>query len=179
MSPAYSDEHVQALKFLAVARQADPDFETSGVYLIALADLDSRLVMRACRQLALEPRLDFMPAMPAVGTIRALVAELARADAEAERHARYLPRPASDEPTYVCLTCLDGYWVKSFWCPGRGSDQPKHARHDGLVTRPCVRRNLHAPHTWTEKCSCVETNPVVQQQLQTQRGFASQKAAKR
>lgn len=169
---AYSDGHVQALKFLSVARQAEMDFDASGVYLIALADLDPALVMRACRELAHEPRREFEAAMPPVGTIRARVEQLAREDAKAAREARYLPMPPDDdEPRYICLQCHDGYWVTSAWCPGSGSQKAatKHPRHEHLSYRLCDRRKGHAAHTWTWVCSCVATNPVIQKARESQR----------
>jgi hypothetical protein len=169
----------EALTRLCVARGGAIDDTASEVYLDRLARFSPGLVRRACERWMDVPRREFETALPDVGKLIQTIEHIAEEDAAELRRAKYLPAPRDEDgPRYVCLACHDGYWVISMWCPGRGTDAKRHARHEGLVTRDCGRRKHHQPHTWTEKCACVETNPVVQQQLQTQRGFVTQRAQK-
>jgi hypothetical protein len=170
---------VDALTRLVAGRSGTLDDVQIEVYVEDLARFDPQLVARACERWRTVPRQEFQSALPEVGKLIQTIEHIAEEDAAEIRRAKYLPAPRDEDgPRYVCLQCHDGYWVISMWCPGRGTEAKRHARHEGLVTRDCGRRKPHQPHTWTEKCACVETNPVVQQQLQTQRGFVTQRAQK-
>lgn len=169
----------KALTELAAARRetlAKVDFD---VFARGLEAFTVGSIVRACKSLEAEAPPAFGARFPELHMLKARIREIEAEDAQRERERQYLPLPDDDGPRYVCLACRDGFWVLSCWCPGRGSNLPKHPRHDDLVTRDCGRRKVHAPHTWTERCACVETNPVVQQSLATQRGFVQQKAERR
>jgi hypothetical protein len=179
----------EALKFLALARQADPDQATAATYLLALRDLDAELLQQACYELANEPRPDYGSALPDVGTIRARVSSVARQRRESERQAKVLQLPAShtadDEPRFFCTSCYDepsGWQI--VWCTGEGEQRQSDPSARALSTRiaPCGRRSkagrVHAPHTYAEKCPCVETNPVIAKHRQRQAEYAARKAAR-
>lgn len=160
----------EALKFLALARQADPDAATATTYLIALRDLDADLLQQACYELGNEARPDYGSALPDVGTIRARASKVARDRREAERRAHVLALPpGKDEPLYFCTSCYDepsGWQI--VWCPGEGHarqvDPPARAYSTRIA--PCGRKGKHGvdhrPHTYTERCPCWQTNPVIQ-----------------
>lgn len=167
-----------ALKFLATARQAyDIDTEASGVYLIALADVDPAALERACHELARRPRREFEPAMPSVGTIRALAEQLAREDAEAAHLRQLPPDPVRDEdgPRYYCRDCHDGDWGPALWCPGTDREA-QHPRHVGAERVLCGRPGPHAAHTFVQRCHCWGTNAVVERRRLAQRPGAGRAA---
>ncbi len=179
----------EALKFLALARQADPDVATASAYLVALRDLDPGLLEEACYQLANEPRPDYGSALPDVGTIRARASRVARERREAERRAKVvlaLPtRSGPDEPTFFCTRCFDepsGWQI--VWCPGTGDARQVEPPKRALETRiaPCGRRPNpgldHLPHTYAERCGCYETNPVIARHRERERKRQQERAAK-
>jgi hypothetical protein len=153
-----------ALSFLSAARQADPDPETAVVYMTALSDISDDAIERACHELAKRPRKDFEPALPTVGTIRETALALQQADADLAARAKLLPWPSKaqpDEPTFFCVQCFDepnGFRV--FACPGVG-DQRDATMGLAPDRHPCGRPKSHRPHTYSERCGCVDTNPVI------------------
>lgn len=163
----------EALTRLAVARGGLLDDTTSEVYLDCLGDLDPMAVGLACEDLALEPRREFDPVLPPVGEIRIRAEAIARRE-QAEAAARKLlpmPRPDESAPRYVCPVCRDeaSGW-RLFWCPGRGGlrtfDRPE--RDAELPMSECGRSATHVPHTYADRCACVETNPVIAAHRQRQ-----------
>lgn len=151
----------RALEALAVARSSEADESTLAVYLHALLDLDEELVVSACERLSLLPRREFQTALPDVGTIRTEAAriQLQREDAAARR--RLTPGPSADDDprTWVsCAQCEDGGY-QHFRCTGGSGHRGLRDAHLPLVT--CGRRRPHLPHTYSELCRCVDTNPVI------------------
>lgn len=77
--------------------------------------------------------------------------------------------PSYDEPTYHCRLCWDepNGWILC-WCPGTGphrvADAVTPPRFAGTERRFCGRqpKEGHGPHAFAERCSCVDTNPVIQ-----------------
>lgn len=167
----------EALKFLSVARQADPDPAVGLVYLTALSDVAPEFLEAACHQLALQPREDYKPAMPDVGTIRALAESLAR---EADLDAQFkllapMPQAESDEPRYFCLSCRDEpHAWRLFWCPGVGESRSMYRpdRSEGSVVE-CGKQKGHAPHQYVARCECYETNPVSAETRRRESAFRS------
>lgn len=153
-----------ALADMAIARGGTFDDFQTPVYLRGLVDLDSHLVARACDALGREPRADYTPVVPPVGTIRQRVLDLARVDAAAESAAKLLPAPVSepDEKPYFCLECRDEpYGWRVVWCRGVGSMASTGTPKDTTLTvLVCARRGSHPPHTYTERCTCYGVNPV-------------------
>lgn len=150
-----------ALTFLSAAKQADPDPETAAVYLTALSDLDLSALERACRQLALEPRRAFEPALPTVGKIREVAQTILEADRALDAAAKLLPAPITDEEgqRYACLDCLDTSW-QIFDCAGKGK-QASLEHIPQFIRHPCARPKAHPRHTYAERCACFERNPVI------------------
>lgn len=72
-------------------------------------------------------------------------------------------RPARQdlgEPTYHCIDCKDepnGWRV--FWCPGVGDSHSGELLPGRAI---CARRHDHYPHSYVERCGCIDTNPVIQ-----------------
>lgn len=173
----------EALKFLIVARQADADPAVGVVYLTALADIAPEFLEAACHQLALQPREDYKPAMPDVGTIRALAEVVAREALEAARLSRLLPAPAArdDEPRFFCQDCLDeaNGWAVA-WCFGAGAHRVHpDAKPDRCARSPiasCGRDGLHGPHEWAHRCHCWQANPVIESRRQRAQGRKGQAA---
>lgn len=173
---------------LAVARGAGVlDDVTNDVYVRGLLDCRADLVERACEALGLTQRADYEPVMPPLPDIRAKVRELARQDTEATQRAKLLQLPArhDDEPRFFCTSCYDepaGWQV--VWCPGDGAMRQSTPAARALSTRiaPCGRRppsgQDHAPHTYVERCPCVETNPVIAKHRERLREHQARKAAK-
>lgn len=150
-----------ALADMAIARGGTFDDYQTPIYLRGLVDLDAALVARACEQLGLEPREDFTPVVPPVGTIRQRVERLAREDTAKAAAAKLLPLPKSedDEPRYFCVACRDEpYGWRVFRCGGKG-ESAGLARGDGELYA-CSRRVDHYPHSYVERCACHGTNPV-------------------
>lgn len=149
-----------ALQALAIARSTEADEGVLVVYLHALSDLDEQIVSRACERLAKLPRLDYQAALPEVGLIRAEVAKVIREDSEAAHQRRLAPSPADADPrTWVfCFDCTDHGW-RLFRCDGGTGDTGD--RDTELKRWHCGRRRGHSPHSYAERCGCVDTNPVI------------------
>jgi len=150
-----------ALADMAIARGGTFDDYQTPIYLRGLVDLDSQLVARACEALGLEPREDYTPVVPPVGTIRQRVGELARKDTAAEAAKKLLPLPVSEdnEKPYFCLDCRDEpYAWRVYRCGGRGKAAGMVGGEGAVFA--CARRNDHAAHTYVERCGCYSTNPV-------------------
>ena len=158
----------QALVRLAIARQFDLDEGTQEVYLDSLrieTDID---VDEACHALATKPRADYDTAFPSLGALLAMCREvrLARAQrriAELASHAPKQLTSGGDEPTYHCRDCWDepSGWVVCL-CTGRGKlINPSYT--SARVTRrvSCLRTQDHPAHTYTERCPCAPSNPVI------------------
>lgn len=174
-----------ALAELAIARGGVLDEHQTPVYVRGLADLESGDVRAACDALAREPREDYGTVLPDVGTIRARAFEVARDRADEAARAKLLPPPRrrdDDEPTFHCLACFDepNGW-RQFWCPGSGALRvdvsQRHARHDGLAIAGCGRLKAHGPHAYTERCTCVDTNPVIAEHRRKQAEYQQRRAA--
>jgi len=153
-----------ALANLAIARGGTLDDPTGLVYLRQLEDLSPDFVERACLRLANEPRGAYETTMPAVGTIRAAVGVLEREARAAEQALKLLPLPAreSDEPTYFCTLCFDepSAW-RVFWCAGSPITAHLSADAKRLPIYHCGRTKTHYAHSYTERCECLPTNPVI------------------
>lgn len=155
-----------SLQALAIARSTEADDAVLAVYLHSLSDLDPALVCAACERLAREPRKDYQAALPEVGLIRAEASKLARELRESESQKRLAPPPDDADPrTWVhCPTCADTSW-QSLRCHG-GSKS--HGDRDAHLPRfHCGRRHPHRPHTYTERCGCFATNPVIASRRKT------------
>lgn len=163
---------VESLTRLAAGRGGSIDDVQMDVYAQDLARFAPDVVQRACERWRTVPRKDYEPALPDVGRLIQTIQRIAQDDADAEQARHYLPEPVrhEDEPTFVCRECCDGYW-REFYCQGAGQLRStiRHARHEGIPHAGCGRRQLHGPHRFVERCHCVDTNPVVQRQLQRQR----------
>lgn len=165
-----SERRREALKFLAIARQVgDSDAGIGVVYLKGTEDLDPGVLERVCEQLGKEPRAEFAPTMPDLGTIRRRCEELARRDAEHVAASKVLPLPAHlddhDPRTWVyCSDCRDesSGWREMF-CTGGGERKDETARPVDFKTPIyyCGRKVQHPPHAYTERCACYATNPVI------------------
>lgn len=79
---------MNALKLLAILRQAKPDQETAAAYLLDLRAIPSDVLEQACQGLGRRPRGDHELAWPDVGTIRAVCESIMRRRREAEEQAR-------------------------------------------------------------------------------------------
>ena len=160
----------EALTRLAIARGATLDELTLDVYATSLEDLPAETVRRACLDLGRQPRKDFESALPSVGTIRERSAELVRLDQVALEASRLLPMPQTDEdgPRYACLECRDTAW-REFACAGRGQSKGIAPSSATVSAYPCARLKAHGPHTFAERCQCVDTNPVIARQREFMR----------
>ena len=93
------------------------------------------------------------------------------------------PVMAGTEPTYHCPSCLDerSGW-RLFWCPGVGDgrvhDFGVPEAHVGRTRQVCGRFRAHDSHPYAERCTCVETNPVIQAHRQRSREAAEKYAAR-
>lgn len=155
-----SDRIRTSLQALAIARSTEADEAVLVVYLHTLDDLSPVLVSRACERMAKLPREAYQAALPEVGLIRAEVAKIVREDSEAEHQRRLAPSPADADPrTWVfCPHCTDHGW-RLFRCDGGTGDTGE--RDTELKRWHCGRRNGHFPHSYAERCGCVDTNPVI------------------
>lgn len=138
-------EVADALSRLAIARGHAPDPKTAEVYLDDLAELDSRDVIAACVYLRRQPRAEYAPALPDVGTIREraqLEAKLRAERVDAQATVRALP-PGPDEPTYRCPECLDepSGW-RTLTCLGDGACGGRH----------CLQ--ARRTHPYAARCRC-------------------------
>jgi hypothetical protein len=151
-----------ALQALAIARSTEADEAVLVVYLDALADMDGRMVARACQRLAKQPRLEYQAALPEVGLIRAEVATIAREDREAE-HRRSLAAHSrrEDDPT-TWIFCRDCHDTSYRWYRCDGGTSERGLRDSELRLMPCARRAGHFAHTYAERCQCYNTNPEIQ-----------------
>lgn len=158
-----------ALKALAIARSTEADEAVLAVYLHSLSDLDVELVTRACERLGKQPRLEYQAALPEVGLIRAEVAVIAREDREAARVRQLAPHTTTgdgDPRTWVyCTLCLDTSY-RNFRCDG-GSGECGD-RDTALRIVRCARRHSHFPHSYSERCQCYDTNPVIARRRERQ-----------
>ena len=146
---------------LATARRADFSDSELAVYIDLLADIDPVLVDRACRQLGKQPRERYEPAMPDVPKIRQVADQIASDDRAALRRSKLLPAPDDrDARTHVfCRGCQDTGWV-SLRCPGISAPNADRDRH--LAVQLCtISSRAHAGHTYAERCSCLDINPVI------------------
>lgn len=154
-----------ALADMAIARGGLLDDFQTPVYLRALVDLDPALIARACEAIGLERREDFEPVLPPVGTIRARVEQMAQEDAATAAAAKLLPPPVAepDERPYFCLLCRDepSAW-RPYRCLGWGQAVAEESRDDERLTvLACARRTPHGSHTYVERCTCADVNPVI------------------
>lgn len=78
-----------ALKLLAVHRQAKPDQETAAAYLVALQDMPADVLEQACHDIGYAPRGEHELAWPELGAIRARCEVIMRY----RREQRELARP--------------------------------------------------------------------------------------
>ena len=149
-----------ALMALAVARSSEADEAILAVYLRSLDDMDPSHVRRACERLGREPRAEYQAALPDVGTVRATAAAIAREDRETEHRRMLAPLPSDADPrTWVsCLDCLDTSW-RSYRCDGGTGETGDRDSHLRRVY--CGRRNWHYAHSYTVRCQCFDTNPVI------------------
>lgn len=85
-----------ALKWLAVARQAKVDDVTAGAYLVGLADLPAWAVEKACRQIGYTERGEYEDKWPELGKIRGVALAAMKADHERAETSRMLT--AHNEP---------------------------------------------------------------------------------
>jgi len=68
-----------------------------------------------------------------------------------------------DAPTYHCLLCFDEpHAWRLFWCVGVPAAASRHQPSD-IPVYPCARRQPHATHSYAERCTCRDTNPVIAQ----------------
>jgi hypothetical protein len=160
---------VNAIARLAIARSTEADDEVGQVYARGLTDLDPRYVERVCEELGREARKPFEPALPELGTIRARIVELAKAEAAEERFKALPPMPAdsSDQDRRLwqhCRACGDepSGW-KLVWCCGSGGQRVEtpHERHADFERQHCGLRKPHGPHSHAVRCTCHGNNPVV------------------
>ncbi|MCR4375632.1 MAG: hypothetical protein NUW22_12365 [Acidobacteria bacterium] len=172
----------EALKYLAVARQAEVDPAVGVVYQRGLEDIDAGLVERACEAFGKEPRADYKSALPELGALRARCEGLAREDAERAAATKLLPMPASeDDPRtwYFCQDCHDesSGW-REYFCAGSGALKDPARRPYALTVPvyPCARKQGHAPHAYVEKCPCYATNPVIAKRREAQQQHTTQRA---
>ncbi len=151
----------QAIAALAVARRVDFDEPEMQVYLHGVADLAAMSVQRACERLSRLQRQPFEPAMPTVGMIRDTALDIEAADRADARRAQLAPTPADADPaTWVfCVGCRDGGW-KPLRCPGNAGAADS-GRDADLPRGFCGRSLSHGAHSFAERCSCVEINPVI------------------
>lgn len=155
----------EALARCAIARGGSADDVTVDVYLERLKAFSPDVVREACDHWADVPRGDRDPALPPAADLIATIREIERTREQAERARFMLPAPSRDEdgPRYACLECFDAFWITARWCPGVGNLRAsgKADRHAALETRVCHRTHPHPAHTFTRKCGCVDTNPVI------------------
>lgn len=59
---------------------------------------------------------------------------------------------------HSCQRCNDG-GQELFRCDGGTGNRGSRDAH--LRLAPCGRRFPHAPHSYADRCACVETNPVI------------------
>lgn len=89
----------------------------------------------------------------------------------------------NSEPRFYCLACLDepNGW-RIFWCRGDGrlraqpEDKPRHLA--GTDTQPCGRTKEHPPHSYSERCACRDTNPVIAEHRRRQAEYATRRGLK-
>jgi hypothetical protein len=158
-----------AILRLAIARSTEIDEEATTVFVRGLLDLDPRHVEQVCEEIGREPRREFTPALPELGTIRARVVELAKAEASEQRFKALPPMPADaaeqDRRLWLhCRACGDepSGW-KLVWCAGSGRQRAAEptARFVDMDREHCGLRKEHAAHANTVRCSCHGNNPVV------------------
>ena len=77
-----------ALKLLAVHRQARPDQETAAAYLVALQDIPAEVLEQACQRMGYAPRAEHELAWPELGAIRARCDAIMRRLREEREQAR-------------------------------------------------------------------------------------------
>ena len=76
----------------------------------------------------------------------------------------YLP-PATAERLYHCRLCCDDVngWILC-QCAGAGEFRNEDVlTRKGFERRPCARVSDHGPHTFADRCTCIPTNPVIQE----------------
>lgn len=81
---------------------------------------------------------------------------------------------------YYCDTCSDTGW-QSFTC-GRDEVTTPHAqflRHPWNESAHCGKEAEHLPHSWSQECICVATNPAVRRKRERDVQMASQRARSR
>lgn len=177
---------VEALSRLAIARAKQVDEVELEVYADALGDLDPALVQQACLELGRLPRREYDTPFPSVGTIRERADTIRSAAAQAAADARLLPAPKGDEdaPRFFCLACFDepAAW-RVFWCRGSGLARAEAAQKPDHLARvdvqPCGRGRTHGPHTYTNRCTCRDTNPVIAEHRRRQRQSQQTRKARR
>lgn len=154
-----------ALQALAVARSSEADDHVLAVYLHNLEDLPEDTVCLACERLGKLPREPYQTALPEVGLIRAEAAKVAREWREVEATRKLAPAPQDADPrTWVhCTACSDSSW-RHARCDG--GTKVYGDRDDHLPRVHCGRRHSHAPHSYVERCVCVDTNPAIARRRQ-------------
>lgn len=168
-----------ALGDMAIGRGGTLDEQQTPVYLRGLVEVNAAYVVRACRVLERARRQEYEPVVPAIGTIRALAEDLARADGERVARAKLLPPPVAeeDEKPYFCLDCRDepSAWVTR-WCRGHGRHVVVDEPSPRYTVLPCGRRTSHGPHAWVESCACRSVNPVIHAHQQRMHAARDRKA---
>lgn len=152
----------RALSGLALALNHTLEAPQLMAMALTLRDLDSHLIRRACLQLASSATF-----WPKPVEIRRVCEQLAHTAAEAEAAAKLCPMPDDADPrTWVhCQDCQDDPSGWCLWyCRGGGvladRDRPSpDRRHQSMAY--CGRKLIHPPHSYTARCACYETNPVI------------------
>jgi hypothetical protein len=175
--PATDPRILRALVGMAIAKRAELDDLTQQVYVAGLEDMAPEWVIRACERLGRQPRAPFEPALPTLGTLRQVAAEIGREDRAAADKAKLLPSPAGadDDPrSWVCCRdCEDTGW-RSFRCHGDHAPAVTgEPRDPHLESRFCGRARQHARHGWADRCACIATNPVIARRHEATRSSAA------
>ena len=79
---------VNALKLLAILRQAKPDQETAAAYLLDLQSYPADVLEPACQAIGRQPRSEYEKDWPEVGIIRAKCEAIMRYQREQMEQAR-------------------------------------------------------------------------------------------
>lgn len=151
-------------------RATDVDLATLKSYYESLADLPLASIDTAALAWSRVPGQKWFPT---TGEWRD---KAQAASAEALRKAL----PHREQPwRYSCEACEDTGWVMDMTCDGGGETWPEDAPPNTTGKTPwcyraqqretatpgpirCDRQNVHLPHTYTQACSCRETNQTYQ-----------------
>lgn len=141
---------------LAFSRD-DVDAPLAAVYFDALADLDWRTV-----QIAMRDCVESMSWLPRPADIRD--AEVGVRMREQTTQQKQLIARAPDMGAYFCTACTDTGFVRDLDCPGDGRCHVAHCGQPGHASYA---------HSYTRKCHCRATNPVLVKARETLRALAT------